>query len=107
MGRPEASRIFRFASGRQPPPGYAYVIAVSWRIVKGDDVLPEIETSESLHKRDDATCCPSGYRVTRHRWNGTKITSVAGSQTVEPASRPASSVGRSTASRAKRYSGQR
>lgn len=82
----EASRIFRFANGRQPPPGYAYVIAVSWRIVKGDGVLPEVETSESLHKRDDATCCPSAYRITRHRWDGKKITPVAGSQTVEPAS---------------------
>jgi hypothetical protein len=55
----EASRIFRFANGRKPPPGYAYVIAVSWRIVDGGNGgLPEVETSESLHKRDDATCCP-------------------------------------------------
>jgi hypothetical protein len=53
----EASRIFRFANGRKPPPGYAYVIAVSWRIVDGGNgSLPEVETSESLHKRDDATC---------------------------------------------------
>jgi hypothetical protein len=84
--RHRAQKRFRFANGRQPPPGYAYVIAVSWRIVKGDGVLPEIETSESLHKRDDATSCPSAYRVSRHRWSGTRIAPVAGSQTVEPAS---------------------
>lgn len=83
----EASRIFRLANGRKPPPGYAYVIAVSWRIVDGGNGgLPEVETLESLHKRDDATCCPSAFRIGRHRWNGAKIARVAGSQVIEPAS---------------------
>jgi hypothetical protein len=91
----EASRIFQFANGRRPPPGYAHVVAVSWRIVKGAGALPEIETTESLHKRDDATCCPSAYRVTRHRWNGSRIAPVAGSQEVEPAS----AAGRASAGR--------
>jgi hypothetical protein len=82
----EASRIFRFANAGKPPPGYAYVIGVSWRIVKGrNGGLPEIETSETLHKRDDPTCCPSAIRVKRHRWNGTRIAPVAGSQVIEPA----------------------
>jgi hypothetical protein len=83
----DASRIFRFANGGKPPPGYAHVIGVSWRIVKGrNGGLAEIETTETLHKRSDATCCPSALRVSRHRWNGTRIAPVAGSRVIEPAS---------------------
>ena len=81
-----ASRIFRFANGRKPPRGYESVDYVTWRIVAGaNGGLPEIETRESLHKRDDGTCCPSAFRVTRHRWNGTRIAPVPGSVVVEAA----------------------
>jgi hypothetical protein len=66
--------------------GYAYVVFVTWRIVRPDGAgLPEIETSESLHRRNDASCCPSAYRVIRHRWNGNRIASVPGSTRIEPA----------------------
>jgi hypothetical protein len=54
------SRIFSFSNARKPPRGYAYVVFTTWRVVRpaaGD--LPEIETIESLHRRDDPNCCPS------------------------------------------------
>jgi hypothetical protein len=81
-----ASRIFRFSNARKPPRGYAYVVFVTWRIVRpAGGGLPEIETSESLHRRDDPHCCPSAYRVIRHRWNGNRIAPVPGSTRIEPA----------------------
>jgi hypothetical protein len=81
-----ASRIFRFSNARKPPRGYAYVVFVTWRIVRpAGGGLPEIETTESLHRRDDANCCPSAYRVIRHRWNGNRIAPVPGSTRIEPA----------------------
>ncbi|HEX8051355.1 MAG TPA: hypothetical protein VF517_00060 [Thermoleophilaceae bacterium] len=80
-----AARVFRFHNvDRKPPPDFEYVIGVSWRIVGAvDGGLAEIETSESLHRSDDGTCCPSAYRVTRHRWDGTTIAPVSGSETIE------------------------
>ena len=82
-----ATRIFRFDNyDREPPPDFEYVIGVLWRIVdEVDGGLAEIETSESLHKSDDGTCCPSAYRVMRHRWDGTRIAPVPGSETIEDA----------------------
>jgi hypothetical protein len=79
-----ASLLFRFANGHKPPPGYAYVVSVSWRILRRSGSLPEIKTRESLHHSDDGTCCPSAYRVMRHRWNGHRIAPVPGSTTIEP-----------------------
>lgn len=81
-----ASRIFRFPNARKPPRGYAYVVYVTWRIVRSaGGGLPEIETRESLHRRDDPNCCPSAYRLIRHRWNGDRIAPVPGSTRIEPA----------------------
>jgi len=61
------------------PAGYAYVVYVVTKIVTGTGGLPEIETRESLHRQTDANCCPSAYRVTRHRWDGTRIAPIPGS----------------------------
>jgi len=74
-----ARRIFDFRNGRAPAPGYAYVVYVVTKIVTGTGGLPEIETRESLHRQTDANCCPSAYRVTRHRWDGTRIAPIPGS----------------------------
>ena len=81
-----ATRIFRFGNFGKPPVGYAYVVTATWKIVPGSNGgLPEIQTSESLHKRDDANCCPSAFRITRYRWNGTQIAPVPGSVLIKPA----------------------
>jgi hypothetical protein len=81
-----ASRIFRFPNARKPPRGYAYAVFATWRILRpAGGGLPEIETSESLHRRDDPNCCPSAYRLIRHRWNGDRIAPVPGSMRIEPA----------------------
>jgi hypothetical protein len=62
------------------------VVFVSSRIVRGSGSnLPEIETRESLLDDDDSNCCPSAYRVGRHRWNGKRIAPVPGSSRIEPA----------------------
>jgi hypothetical protein len=45
-----ARRIFDFRNGRDPEPGYAYVVFVVTRIVTGTGGLPEIETRESLER---------------------------------------------------------
>jgi hypothetical protein len=81
-----ASRIFRFGNGRKPPPGYYAAIYVTWKIIEGTNGgLPEIVTRESLHKRNDGTCCPSAFRVTHYRWDGSQIALVPGSVVIEPA----------------------
>jgi hypothetical protein len=80
-----ARRIFEFRSGREPEPGYAYVISVVTRIITGAGGLPEIETRESLHRETDGTCCPSAFRITRHGWDSTRIAPVPGSTRVEEA----------------------
>ena len=81
-----ARRIFRFSNSRKPPTGYSYVVFVSSRIVPASGSgPPEIETRESLLDRDDSNCCPSAYRVIRHRWNGKRIAPVPGSTRIEPA----------------------
>jgi hypothetical protein len=80
-----ARRIFEFRNCREPDPGYANVISIVTRIVTGVSGLPEIETRESLHRETDATCCPSAFRITRHRWDGTRIAPVPGSARVEEA----------------------
>jgi hypothetical protein len=80
-----ARRIFDFRNGRDPEPGYAYVVFVVTRIVTGTGGLPEIETRESLHRTTDANCCPSAFRITRHRWDGTRIAPVPGSVRIEDA----------------------
>lgn len=80
-----ASRIFKFTSRRGPPPNYSYVVFVKSRIVRGSGSdLPEIETREFLLDRDDSNCCPSAYRLLRHRWNGKRIAPVPGSRRIEP-----------------------
>jgi hypothetical protein len=79
------SHLFRFANAGKPPRGYAYVVFVTWKIVPGGaGGLPEIETKESLNHRNDANCCPSAYRVTRHRWDGQRIAPVPGSSHIVP-----------------------
>jgi len=81
-----AHRIFSFRNAGKPPRGYSYVVFVSWKVVPGPGGgLAEIETSESLHRRNDANCCPSAYRITRHRWDGRRIAPVPGSTQIEPA----------------------
>jgi hypothetical protein len=77
-------RIFRFANARTPPPGYSFTVFVSSRLIRGGP-LPEIKTRESLHTENDANCCPSAYRIMRHRWNGRRIAPVPGSEVIEPA----------------------
>ena len=79
-----ARRIFRFRNARKPPRGYSYVAFVTWSIVRRGG-LPQIRTKESLHRSGDATCCPSAYRVMRHRWNGRRIGRVRGSARIEDA----------------------
>jgi hypothetical protein len=81
----QARRIFEFRNGREPEPGFAYVISVVTIIVSRTGGLPELETRESLHRATDANCCPSAYRITRHRWDGTRISPVPGSVRVEDA----------------------
>jgi hypothetical protein len=79
-------RIFRFANGRKPPSGYSFVVFVRSRLIRGGSGdLPEITTRESLHTEEDANCCPSAYRVIRHRWNGRRIAPVPGSTVIDPA----------------------
>jgi hypothetical protein len=80
-----ARRIFEFRNGRKPEPGYANVISVVTRIVTETSGLPEIETRESLHRETDATCCPRAFRITRHRWDGTRIAPITGSARVDEA----------------------
>jgi hypothetical protein len=79
-----ASRIFKYTSRRQPPAGYAAVVFVKSRVVISGSGLPQIETREFLLDNHDANCCPSAYRVTRHRWNGERIAPVPGSTRIEP-----------------------
>jgi hypothetical protein len=82
-------RLFTFANGRRrkPPRGYRYIIFVTERIVRpGGGRLPEIRTRESLHHELDGNCCPSAYRITRHRWNGRRIAPVPGSTRIVRAS---------------------
>jgi hypothetical protein len=79
-----ASRIFKFANGRKPPAGYSAVVFVKSRVLSSESGLPEIETREFLLDEDDSNCCPSAYRVIRHRWNGERIAPVPGSTRIEP-----------------------
>lgn len=78
-----AHRIFEMRNDRDPEPGYASVIYVVTTIVTDTGGLPEIETRESLHRETDGNCCPSAFRITRHRWDGTSIAPVPGSVRIE------------------------
>ena len=80
-----ASRIFKFTSRRKPPANYIGVVFVKSRVVRGSGSdLPELETREFLLDRNDPNCCPSAYRLIRHRWNGQRIAPVPGSTRIEP-----------------------
>ena len=81
-----ARRLFTLENGGTPEPGYAYVVTATGTIVPTGG-LPEIETREALHTTEDPNCCPSAYRVQRHRWNGSSIAPVEGTKRVEPAAR--------------------
>ena len=79
-----ASRIFKFTNLRKPPRGYFAVVFVKSGVVSSGSGLPEIERPEFLLDENDSNCCPSAYRVIRHRRNGERIAPVPGSTRIEP-----------------------
>jgi len=79
-----ASRIFTFTNvGAMAEPGYSDVVTAQVKIVAGTTALPEIETTESLHGRDDPNCCPSARRKRRHRWDGRHISPLPETKRIE------------------------
>lgn len=75
-----ARLIFSFRNARRVPRGYSYSAFASARILRArDGGLPVIRTKEALNRASDGTCCPSAYRIMRHRWNGRMIAKIKGS----------------------------
>lgn len=72
-------RIFAFTDGRPPARGFAWAQVTVTEIVERREGLPEIRSVEGLFtgKGNEGTCCPSGLRYTRHRWNGRRIAPVS------------------------------
>ncbi|MBA3299168.1 MAG: hypothetical protein H0U24_03710 [Thermoleophilaceae bacterium] len=73
--------LFRLQNGRKLEDRFRSLYAAV-KIVPGPTPLPELEVTESLHGQNDSTCCPSGERVTRYRWNGSRIAYVPDSKRV-------------------------
>jgi hypothetical protein len=71
--------LFRLANGRKLE-GRFRALYANVKIVSGPTPLPELEVTESLHDSNDGTCCPTGERTTRYRWNGSGMAYVPGSK---------------------------
>lgn len=75
------TQIFDLRNARRIEGSYVSLYVRS-EVVAGSGLLPEIEITESLHGPSDSTCCPSGERVTRYRWDGTEMAFVPGSKQI-------------------------